>query len=233
MNKTAAFLILMLLLPFACGEVPAGTDPESFTIHFHRPGFWTRTNNVQITYSAGTLPVVLYPGVEMQSNGDDWFSYTFSPGEAGIVSFNDGLGINSFGELYGFMRTNTGWFVQPEMISNTPPAGAPAASGTFSVYFKKPAAWTGTPHIWYWKTQHSVTYGDCGDIGVAEPGSAMADTGDATWYSFDFSAMGTKTRLRINDGVIGGKQTFDMTCEGHSWITMGNEQFWYDAMPSQ
>ena len=227
MNKRFLIGFLLLSALLGCGEDTGPGEPVTF--HFYRPNHWNKTANVYLEYWGGSLGWSHYPGVAMVSNDSHWFSRDFSAGQVTLMSFNDGIGIDGFGDMWGTLRDSTGWYVPAEIWSNSPPTGAPAATGNFTIHFKKPSAWTGTPHIWFWEESYNFVYGDCGINSTSWPGDPMTDSGDGVWYSVTLT--GTKTRLIVNEGFDGGRQTLDLVREGEGWLVMRTAYGWFDIKP--
>ncbi len=94
-NKTATALITV---------EPA----TSFTVYFNKPAGWGNTIRIYWwdAQPTGILPNGSWPGVTMTSEGDGWYSYTFTNISSTNLIFNDGT--NQTADL---IRHQDGWFM--------------------------------------------------------------------------------------------------------------------------
>ncbi len=163
-----------------------------FKVYVQKPADWT---NINIYYwnVAGSDASVSWPGVPMESLGDDWFTYQFPAGAtASNVIFNDGEGAQT-SDLY---RESDGCFdFGAQEWSDDCDYPRPG----LLVRFKKPAGWGADINIYYWNAGSAPA--------VNWPGLETLALGD-DWYEFQFPAGVTVANIIFNDGQ--GNQTSDL-----------------------
>ncbi|WP_020408035.1 pullulanase-type alpha-1,6-glucosidase [Hahella ganghwensis] len=171
-------------------DTDGGSDPGA-TVYFRKPVSWGAPN--VYFWNAG-VEGPEWPGVAMESLGDDWYKYQF-PGsvQAANLVFNDGN--QQSGDLY---REGDGCYaLATDSWTDT------CAIPGFKVYFQKPEDW-GSALIYYWNT-------DAPAGSVSWPGVAMEDIG-SRWFSFQFPAGVTAANVIFNNGD--GAQSADLYREG-------------------
>lgn len=88
---------------------PLGTPPPTsgFTVHVFKPSNWS---NAKIYYwntsPANCAPAVAWPGVNMTSEGNGWYKYTFTSCNSTNLIFNSGSGQ----QTADLTRNTNGWY---------------------------------------------------------------------------------------------------------------------------
>jgi len=187
---------------------PVGTP---LTVYMKKPSAWV--NAPYVYYWGGTCGAAAWPGVAMTAAsevGASWYKYTFT-GTNTMMIFSD-KGNSQTGDLY---RGKVGYFYNNQWYDTNPEVTPPASS--FTVYFKKPSAWTKTPKVYYWN-------GDCGSS--TWPGKVMtaATEEGASWYKYTFT--GTTTSLIFNNDS--SPQSADLTRNKKGYYSGTT---WYDTNP--
>ena len=96
------------------------TGSTGFTVHFYRPSTWGTTINIYWwdALPSGVLANGTWPGVNMTSDGNNWYHYTFTGITSDSVIFDDGS--NQTGNLY---RGGTnGWYEGTTWYNSAPTA---------------------------------------------------------------------------------------------------------------
>ncbi|GAA4823979.1 starch-binding protein [Algivirga pacifica] len=191
-------------------------EPEvsnGFTVYFK--GY----NNPRVYHwaaqPAGSLADASWPGVNMVTQQDGWYSYTFPEGVMSTnLIFNDGGGQ----QTADLTRDKTGWYTDGVWTDTKP--GGTVVTGGFTVHFKKPTAWNSTIKVYHWAAQPAGSLAD-----ASWPGVNMTDDGNG-WYSYTFPEEVTSTNLIFNDGS--GNQTTDLSRGTDGWYDNG----WSDTASS-
>ncbi len=91
---------------------------DSLTIHFKKIEGWS--NSINLYYWETTPPTdpILWPGVAMSSDGEDWYSYTIQNVRATNIIFNDG--VNQTDDL---VRDKNGWYYKNVWYDSKPNEG--------------------------------------------------------------------------------------------------------------
>jgi len=115
-NKTATAVI----------TVNPGTN---FTVYFYKPSTWG--TGIKIYYwsalPAGVLADASWPGVNMNNNGNGWYSYTFTNITSTNLIFNDGTTQSA-----DLNRNKTGWYMNSTWYDSNPGTGTAVTSVTLS-----------------------------------------------------------------------------------------------------
>lgn len=158
------------------------TKPEqkSIKLHFYKPETWGKVNAYYYQSTTQTGPA--WPGEQMSSEGDGWYSLEITKYSDAKVSLNDG-GSNQIPakNKEGFNVTGEMWYRNGTWYTEKP-------SGII-VHYYKPDNW-GSPNIYYYATTQ--------DTGPAWPGEAMAEESD-NWYVFNINKY-SEAKVLFNDG---------------------------------
>ncbi|MGL1885226.1 MAG: starch-binding protein [Reichenbachiella sp.] len=86
---------------------PNGPGPvEGLTIHFKKPANWNSVNMHYWNATPASVGSSAWPGVEMQDDGGDWYSYTLEDAECINIVFND----NGSSQTSDLTRCGDGWY---------------------------------------------------------------------------------------------------------------------------
>ncbi|ALS97964.1 pullulanase-type alpha-1,6-glucosidase [Lacimicrobium alkaliphilum] len=181
-------------------------DPEpGMTVYVRRPLSW----NVPNLYYWAASGAPQWPGIEMTSLGNDWYSYQFPDGvSAANMIINDLTG-NQTADLY---RQGDGCY-DIENDSWTDSCPVPG----FTVYFNKPQDWPNA-NAYFWEP------GPVDAANVGWPGEAMTERGN-NWYSYQFPDGVNYSNLIFNDGA--GNQSADLFREADGCFDFENG--WQDS----
>jgi len=151
-------------------QVTATAPAIGFTVYFKKPADWAST--VKIHYwnalPSGSLTATTWPGLAMTADCSGWFRYTFPSTVSSVnIVFNDGAGK----QTVDLLNVNTTKYYDNGWLG-AEPAGRCLAD--IIVHFKRPAAWTNVPNVYYWNTTPALP-------AVTWPGIAMADEGNGWW----------------------------------------------------
>jgi len=151
-------------------------------------------------------PTTTWPGVQMTSEGNGWYSYTFQNADCANVIFSD----NGNSQTADLSRCTTeGWYYNGAWYDQNPDV---TPSG-LTIHFMKPSAW-GTANMHYW----SVTSSDGSTIADTQwPGVQMTDDGTG-WWSYTI-ANASCANIVFNDN--GASQTADLSRCGEGWYNNG------------
>ncbi|NMP30869.1 pullulanase-type alpha-1,6-glucosidase [Thalassotalea sp. M1531] len=178
-----------------CFDLQANTWSDScatpgYTAYFEKPTEWQNANAYFWNTSPEDAANVGWPGAEMTSLGDNWFSYQLPNGvNASNIIFNN-AGSPQTSDLY---REGDGCYSQSNGWTDTCAVPQPG----MTVYFYKPDTWGSSVNLYYWDNPEAQGW----------PGNTMTSLGD-NWYSFTFPQGVTNSNLIFNDG--GGNQTSDL-----------------------
>ena len=96
---------------------------------------------------------------------------------------------------------------------------------SFTVYFKPPSAWTGTPKIYHWNALPAGSLADS-----VWPGENMTQNCDG-WFSYTFTGI-SSSNIIFNNGTGGtGNQTADLNANSTSYYD-GTSQTWLSNPPT-
>ncbi|WP_126974002.1 alpha-amylase family glycosyl hydrolase [Gynurincola endophyticus] len=96
--------------------------PTSFTVHFNKPVSWGSTVRIYwwSAQPGGILTDGSWPGVTMTSDGNGWYSYTFTNITATNLIFNDGTA-----QTANLNRDKDGWYMNGTWYDSFPGNPAP------------------------------------------------------------------------------------------------------------
>ncbi len=144
-------------------------SPSSgLTIYFKKPADWAST--VKIHYwnalPSGSLAGSTWPGAAMTADCNGWYKYSFPTNVSSVnIIINDAAGKQT-ADLY---NVNTSRFYDNGWLAVEPAARCPVV-----LHFKRPAAWTNVPKVYYWNTTPSLA-------SITWPGFDMTDEGTGWW----------------------------------------------------
>ncbi|GAA3944863.1 pullulanase-type alpha-1,6-glucosidase [Allohahella marinimesophila] len=181
------------------GAMPCNTSIDlilepGFTVYFNSPAAW---EDVSLYYfeTSPTAATVDWPGVAMESLGNDWYSYTLPSGvEAANIIFNNAGAGEQTPDLYRegngcYDFTAASWSDSCELPG-------------LQFHFKKPAEWTDQVNFyWFGAASPSPDW----------PGVPMVNLGDG-WFRVQMADGVDESNIIFNDaGPSGtGNQTADL-----------------------
>lgn len=188
------------------------TKPEEKVIklHFYKPETWGKVNAYYYHSTTQTGPA--WPGEQMTSEGDGWYSLEITKYSNAKVLFNDGSGNQIPAKNQeGFNVTGEMWYRNGTWHTEKP-------AGTI-VHYYKPDNWS-APNIYYYATTQ--------DTGPAWPGEAMRAEED-NWYVFNINKY-SEAKVLFNDGnyQIPSRLVDGFEVQGEKWYKDGT---WYDEDP--
>ncbi|WP_197032650.1 alpha-amylase family glycosyl hydrolase [Clostridium sp. KNHs205] len=208
-KKLTGYVLLIVIL--VTGMITPGTlqkmqaeTVSSVTVHYK--GTYTAPNIYYWNLNGENNMPVTWPGVQMKSESDNWFGYTFS----NTQSVN--LIINQNGSQTANLYRTSGewWYKNNQWYQYNPDS----TSESVTVHFKSP--WDGAK-IYYWNIQPSGNT-------ITWPGTDMAPEGNG-WYKYTFSNA-SLVHLIFN---YNGKQTADLSRTAGEWWYKDNQ--WYEKNP--
>ncbi len=113
------------------------TEAPEFTVHFYKPDDWG--SSIKIYYwnmsPSGILETVYWPGVDMTSEGNNWYKFTFTNITSTNLIFNDGSNqtVDLSHSPDGWYMSGTWYNSQPQEVSvigvSVSPSSASIAQG--------------------------------------------------------------------------------------------------------
>ena len=154
-------------------------EKPGFYVHYFNYHNW---QNVKIYYYDSVGEAFPWTGVNMQADGDGWYTYKITDYESAQVIFNDG-GTNQIPGVMeeGFTVSHDTWYKNGTLTDERP--------DEITVYFYKPDNWS-APNIYYYLNEN--------DTGPAWPGTAMEEVED-NWYVYHITKY-ANARVMFNDG---------------------------------
>lgn len=179
-------------------------------IYFKKPTAWATP--VKIHYwnvlPAGTISNTTWPGVDMTSDGGDWYKFTFPVGATTVnmVISSNGSTTNKTPDL---SRTATGWYDNGTWYNSDP-----RLITGLKIHLK--TTWA-TPKIYFWNvTPAGAT--------TTWPGVSMTAEGNG-WYVYTIPNATCANIIFSNNG---SSQTADLSRCNEGWYDNG---VWYNALP--
>lgn len=175
------------------------------------------------TYSATPMDVTITAASSTDPNPTIYYT---TDGTAPTTSSNSAMGT----AVKNITQTTTFKAFAKDSAGNTSDISTKTyyigSAPTFTVYFKPPATWTGTPKIHYWNAQPTGTV-----TPTTWPGIAMTASCDG-WYSYTFTGV-TSTNIIFNNGNsgVGTNQTADLTASSTSYYDWAT-QSWLTTAPA-
>ncbi len=175
--------------------------PDGFTVYFLAPDNW---NQVKMHHwngiPSGVVANSTWPGVDMNDEGDGWYSYTFAGLESSNVIFHNNAG----SQTLDLTREGDGWYMNGAWYDTDPTGPA----GDMTVYFK-PNTYS-NPTVYFWGATPA-------GASTSWPGEAMTDEGNG-WYSYTLSSTNCTNLIFSNNGA---SQTADLYRCGNGWYENG------------
>lgn len=214
MKRLLAILCALACLCALC--VPALATEETVTIRAHVPSNWT---TAFLYVWKGETPAVEWPGMEMTSEGNSWFSAQI-PTDMNYAIVNDGngtqtadleilAGVDQWIVMGGDVSSVEVLYQEPaadELPDNTPGA---KPEGNFTVHAQVPEAWA-SAYVWAWDDTDTSAF-------EAWPGLAMTEDSDGN-YTAEVPAWCNHLLIAEKDG---GAQSIDLTVSGvETWIVV-------------
>lgn len=180
-------------------------------IYFKKPTAWATP--VKIHYwnalPTGSLTNTTWPGVNMTSDGGDWYKYTFP---VGVTSVN--MVINANGSTTNktpdLNRTATGWYDNGTWYTSDP-------RNVTGLRIHLKTTWT-NPKIYFWNATP-------GGATTTWPGISMTAEGNG-WYLYTIPNATCANIIFSNNG---SSQTADLYRCNEGWYDNG---VWYNTLPS-
>ena len=183
------------------------TQQRRMKVHFYNYNNW---NNVKLYYYDTGTTNYSWPGVDMVSEGDGWYSYEIEFIDDPKVIFSNN-GSNQIPQQNGYEISGESWFRNGTWYSARPT--------NITIYLKKPDNWS-KPNIYY--------YISTSDTGPSWPGTAMDAVGDG-WYKYTITKY-SDAKIIFNDGTnqmpAANNPGFDVS--GAMWYENG---VWYRYNP--
>lgn len=175
---------------YPCNPQAVVVSEPGLLVYVQKPADW---QDIRIHYWNTSAGATDWPGAELNSLGDDWYSFQFPAGvsEANLIFNNNNSGAQT-GDLY---RDSEGCYViATDTWSDT------CTLPGLSLWFKKPPHWSNDPQIYFWNA--SVA-------GPGWPGQGMTSLGN-DWFYFQMPEGVRSTNLIFNDANGTGEQTSDL-----------------------
>ena len=120
MRSTVSFLLslTMMLAVFVIPVYADEPEPENVTIHYYNENNW---QSPYLYYYADNNNPVVWPGVAMTSDGDNWYSYTVSNfDEIRVIFSNNGSNQYPAQNEPGILISGEKWFKNGNLYSQDP-----------------------------------------------------------------------------------------------------------------
>ncbi|NUQ82072.1 MAG: starch-binding protein [Bacteroidetes bacterium] len=188
--------------------ITGGGGGSNLTVHFYKPEDWS---GVKIHFWNVANATSTWPGVDMVSEGENWYKHTFTGATSASIVFNDGAGK----QTADLTRSGSeGWFYNGAWYDSKPDTGGPQ-DPDMDIYLYKPADWAGVK-IYFWNVSSGAT--------TTWPGVDMTSIGN-NWYKYTFTGANSAS-IVFNDGA--GKQSSDLSRSGSDgWYYNGA---WYNSL---
>ena len=183
---------------------------KGLKLYFKKPNGWGTAANIYF-WDAAPANSPDWPGIAMQDEGNDWFSYQFplNVSQANII-FNDGEGQQT-SDLF---RDTDGCYIDSNWQDSCELDAIPPG---MTVYFRRPLDW-GIPNVHYWNDGGTTDW----------PGVEMDALGN-DWFALQLPDGVTATNLIFNDKTGGdGNQTADLYREGDGCYDFATDA-WSDS----
>jgi hypothetical protein len=190
------------------------TVTQTVTVFFKKPSIWAAPKIHYWNRMPGATSST-WPGVNMTSDGGDWFKFTFDATTGTNLLFHDGTATNKTVDLF---RDADGWYENGAWKS-TDPRIVPPGPG-LTVHFKRPSTWgtTVTPTIYFW----SAAPGGANEL--TWPGVNMtAETNG--WFKYTIPNASCSNIIFSNNGA---SKTADLSRCEEGWYSGTT---WYSSNP--
>lgn len=162
---------------------------SDFTVYFKKPSNWgTPRIHHWGAQPSGALSDTNWPGVVMDYDCDDWYTFSFSGISSTNLLFHDNN--NQTADLD---RSSDGWY-DGQWYDNNP---APCSGGSDLTVHFHPNTYS-NPTIYFWNVSNGQS--------TTWPGVAMQNDGNG-WYSYTFAGANCANFIFSNNG---GNQTADL-----------------------
>ncbi|MEO1448430.1 MAG: starch-binding protein, partial [Bacteroidota bacterium] len=188
---------------YAVWEKATATCNGDLTIHFQKPAGWG-TATMYFWNAAPGNSTTTWPGVNMQDDGNGWYSYTINCADCADIIFSDN-GANQTADL---SRCGEGWY-DGTTWHNQNPGGGGGGGSDLTVHFQ-PTTYS-NPEIYFWGVTPSGQT-------TTWPGVSMTNEGNGRW-SYTFSGASCANFIFSNNG---SNQSPDLNSCSEVWITEGN-----------
>ncbi len=189
----------------------ASAPVNDFTVYFQKPANWGAPRiHHWGAEPLGALTDSSWPGVLMQQECDDWYSFSFTGISSTNLLFHDNVN-----QSPDFNRTSEGWY--DGQWNNTNPA--PCNTGnpqSLTIHYKKPANWN-SANLYYWNLSP-------GGTAAAWPGATMQAEGNG-WYVFTIAGANCASLIFSDNGA---NQSADLSRCGEGWY----DGTWHDIAPA-
>ena len=156
----AAMMLSVFVLP------ATAVNENEVVVHYYNENNWE--NPYIYYYNDGNTPVN-WPGVAMNSDGDNWYSYTINNmGTAKVIFSNNGVDQYPAQNQEGLTVSGEKWYKSGSFYSQNPDLSK------ITVHYYNTTAWS-NPYIYYYTdSANPITW----------PGVAMTSDGNG-WYSYN------------------------------------------------
>jgi pullulanase-type alpha-1,6-glucosidase len=175
---------------YPCNPQAGAVSEPGLLVYVQKPVDW---QDIRVHYWNTSAGATDWPGTELEALGDNWYSFQFPAGvDAANMIFNNNNNGAQTGDLF---RDSQGCFV----IATDSWSDSCTLPG-LSLWFKKPAHWSGDPQIYFWNAAVA---------GPGWPGQSMTSLG-SDWFFFQMPQGVRSTNLIFNDANGTGEQTGDL-----------------------
>lgn len=211
-KKIVSFLLIITIITTIFSISASATEVElnDIIIHYYNDNNY---DTPYLYYYSDDNSPVNWPGVAMESEGDNWYSYTIRNFSSVKVIFSD-----NGAEQYpakndeGIAVSGEKWFMSGTLYSKNP------MSEKISVHYYNSNSWN-APYIYYYNNK----------IPKKWPGAAMVSDGNG-WFSYDIYGFEDVKVIFSNNGnqqiPEKNQEGYDVT--GEKWFINGQ---WCDEEP--
>lgn len=186
---------------YAVWEKAGSNCNGGLTIHFKKPSGWGSAtmyfwNNTPAGASTS------WPGVQMQNDGNGWYSYTINCANCASIIFSN----NGASQTANLSRCDEGWYKNGTWTATNPESGG---SQDLTIHYK-PTSYS-NPEIYFWNVTPTGQT-------TSWPGVTMQSEGNG-WYKYTLAGASCANFIFSNNGA---SQSPDLSTCTEVWYTEGN-----------
>lgn len=170
------------------------------TIHFQKPAGWNTATMYFWNSTPASSQTATWPGVQMNNDGNGWYSYTIPCANCSNIIFSDN-GANQTADLN---RCGEGWY--DGSWHSSQPGGA--SGGDLTIHYR-PTSYS-NPEIYFWNVTPSAQT-------TTWPGVTMQSEGNG-WYEYTLTGAQCANYILSNGGA---SQSPDLSTCQEVWVEEG------------
>lgn len=221
------FLSLTILQSYPPNAQKAFAASPDLKIHCKKPADWSKVN---IYYYSDNATVPNWPGTEMTSEGNDWYTYTITGLSSANVIFNNGSGkqVPASGQA-GFKVTAESWYKDGKMYTENPDQVTQAVPTSITINSSSSISVGQSASL-----TSSVTYSDGSvkqeEVSWSSSDSTLASLSSTSGTSVNLAAFKTGTvTITASKGTLTAEKTITINGVSASPIKVYFKSPWSTA----